>query len=162
MSEGCALVIFGSKGQGHNGLITKNVKLGKMNPALNGFPIAPIIMKLHTKTPHESRMCPIDFWVKRSRWQCIDYWKWIMLHIFFPFTPIIMKLHTETPHESRNFGSKSQRSRSQCIDSWKWFMLHNCFPFTSAIIKLYMYALMIMGSNVKVTMHWLLKMVYVA
>ena len=25
-----------------------------------------MIMKLHTLTPHESRMCPIDFGVKRS------------------------------------------------------------------------------------------------
>ena len=35
----------------------------------NCFPFTPIIMKLHMQTPHESRMCPIDFEVKRSRSQ---------------------------------------------------------------------------------------------
>ena len=33
-------------------------------PAHNCFPFTPIIMKLHMQTPHESRMCPIDFKVK--------------------------------------------------------------------------------------------------
>ena len=45
-------------------------------PAHNCFPFTPIIMKLHMQTPHESRMCPIDFEVKRSRSQCMNYWKW--------------------------------------------------------------------------------------
>ena len=35
--------------------------------AHNCFPFTPIIMKLHMQTPHESRMCPIDFEVKRSK-----------------------------------------------------------------------------------------------
>ena len=38
---------------------------------------------------------------QRSRSQCIDYWKWLMLHNCFPFTSIIMKLHTKTPLELR-------------------------------------------------------------
>ena len=42
-------------------------------PAHNCFPFTPIIMKLHMQTPHESRMCPIDLEVKRSRSQCINY-----------------------------------------------------------------------------------------
>ena len=34
----------------------------------NCFPFTPaIIMKLHRKTPHEPRMCPMDFGVKRSK-----------------------------------------------------------------------------------------------
>ena len=33
-------------------------------PAHNCFPFTPIIMKLHMQTPHEARMCPIDFEVK--------------------------------------------------------------------------------------------------
>ena len=86
-------------------------------------------------------MGPVDFGVKRSRSQCIDYWKWLMLHNSFPFTSIITKLHTKTPM-SRGcglmiLGSKGQRSRSQCIDCWKWLMLHNCFPFTFIIMKLH-------------------------
>ena len=36
-------------------------------PAHNCFPFTPIIMKLHMQTPHESRMCPINFEVKRSK-----------------------------------------------------------------------------------------------
>ena len=36
-------------------------------PAHNCFPFTPIIMKLHMQTPHESRMCPIDVEVKRSK-----------------------------------------------------------------------------------------------
>ena len=72
-------------------------------PAHNCFPFTPIIMKLHMQTPHEARMCPIDFEVKgqRSRSQCINYWKWFPAHNCFPFTPIIMKLHMQTPHEAR-------------------------------------------------------------
>ena len=35
----------------------------------NCFPFTPIIMKLHTKAPHESRMCPMDFWVKLDKGQ---------------------------------------------------------------------------------------------
>ena len=36
-------------------------------PADNCFPFTHIIMKLHMQTPHESRMCAIDFEVKRSK-----------------------------------------------------------------------------------------------
>ena len=36
-------------------------------PAHTCFPFTPIIMKLHMQTPHASRMCPIDFEVKRSK-----------------------------------------------------------------------------------------------
>ena len=36
-------------------------------PAHNCFPFTPIIMKLHMQTPHEARMCPIDFEVKRTK-----------------------------------------------------------------------------------------------
>ena len=75
---------------------------------------------------------------QRSRSQCIDYWKWFLLHSCFILTPKIMNLHTQTPYELRmcfiDVGFK--RSRSQCIDYWKWFLAHNYFPFTSAIIKL--------------------------
>ena len=35
----------------------------------NSFPFTPIIMKLHTKTPNELRMCPIDFWGQKIKGQ---------------------------------------------------------------------------------------------
>ena len=38
--------------------------LGKIVQSHNCLPFISIIMKLHTQTPHESRMCPIDIWVK--------------------------------------------------------------------------------------------------
>ena len=161
--------------------------LGKMILMHNCFPFIPIIIKLHTKSPHESRMCPMDFLVKRSSSQCIDYWKLLMLHNCFPFTLITMKLYTKTLHESRmcsiDFGV--QRSRSQCIDYWKWLMLHNCFPFTlimkfhtktpheprmcsmdfwvqrsrSHCIDYWKWSMLHnCFPKVKVTMHWLMKM----
>ena len=50
-------------------------------------------MELHILGPHESRMCPIYFGVKRSRYWCIDH-----------------ELHTPAPYESRmcpiDFGVK--------------------------------------------------------
>ena len=104
----------------------------------NCFPFTPIIMKLHMQTPHEARMCPIDFEVQRSRSQCINYWKWFPAHNCFPFTPIIMKLHMQTPHESRMCPIDFEVKRSQCINYWKWFPAHNCFPFTPIIMKLHM------------------------
>ena len=143
------------------------------------FPITPIIMKLHTQTPHESRMCSIDFGVERSRSQCIDYRKWFMLHNFFSFTIIIIKLHTQTTHESRmcyimKLHIKAelmmwtndfwlQRSKSQYFGYWKCVMAHNCFLFTSIIMKLHtqiphelLYRFW--GPKNKVSIHWLLKM----
>ena len=55
------------KGQGHNALITGKIRYGNMNPAHNFFPFTPIVMQLHTQTPHESRICPTYFGVKRSK-----------------------------------------------------------------------------------------------
>ena len=67
-------------------------------------------------------------------------------------------------------GSKVQRSRSQCIDYWKWLMSHNCFPFTPIIMELNTKThhesricpmdVRVKMSKVKVTMQWLLKMVF--
>ena len=42
----------------------------------------PITMRLHTKTRHESRMCPIDLGVQRSRSHCVDNWKCCILIAF--------------------------------------------------------------------------------
>ena len=90
-------------------------------------------MKLYTQTPHEPRMCPIDFWPKRqrSRLKCYCY----------PFSPIIMKLNLQTTHELRmcpiNFGVKRSKVKVTCMDYLKQFMLHNCFPLTPIIMKFY-------------------------
>ena len=74
----------------------------------------PMILKLHTLVPHASRVCPIDFEVKRSK-EDVNNW--------FPVTfwDMIMKLHILlAPRGSRMcpiyFGV--QRSRSWDIDDW--------------------------------------------
>ena len=46
-SRGCALLIFGSKSQ-------------RSRSQCNCYPFSPIITKLHTQTPIELRMCPVD------------------------------------------------------------------------------------------------------
>ena len=94
-------------------------------PAHNCFPFTLIIMKLHMQTPHETRMCPIDFEVQRSRSQYINYWKWFPAHNYFLFTPIIMKLHMQTPHESRMcpIDFEVKRSRSQIVPAGVFFPL---------------------------------------
>ena len=63
MSQGCALLILGSKGQRSR---SWRMVIWKWFPYDNWLCNQPMIMKLHTLTPHESRMCPIDFGVKRS------------------------------------------------------------------------------------------------
>ena len=79
----------------------------------NCFPFTPIIMKRHTKTPHEARMNPWILWSKGQRSQCIDYFKWLMLHNCFPFTHIIMKFHTTTSDDSRMLPMDFQVKRSK-------------------------------------------------
>ena len=63
MSQGCALLILRSKGQRSR---SWRMVIWKWFPYDNWLCYQPMIMKLHTLTPHESRMCPIDFGVKRS------------------------------------------------------------------------------------------------
>ena len=47
--------------------IAISVKIHETVKLIVCFPFTPIIMKLHMQTPHELRMCPIDFEVKRSK-----------------------------------------------------------------------------------------------
>ena len=63
MSQGCALLILRSKGQRSR---SWRMVIWKWFPDDNWLCNQPMIMKLHTLTPRESRMCPIDFGVKRS------------------------------------------------------------------------------------------------
>ena len=63
MSQGCALLILRSKGQRSR---SWRMVIWKWFPDDNWLCNQPMIMKLHTLTPHESRMCPIDFGAKRS------------------------------------------------------------------------------------------------
>ena len=76
MSQGCALLILGSKGQRSRSWI---IDVWKWFPDHNWLCNPPMIMKLHTLAPHESRMCPIDFGVKRSKVKVMahDYLKMV-------------------------------------------------------------------------------------
>ena len=58
MSRGCALLIFGSKGQRPR---SQCMNYRKLFTSHNCYPFTPIIMKPHTQTSHELRMFPIDF-----------------------------------------------------------------------------------------------------
>ena len=75
MSQGCALLILRSKGQRSR---SWRMVIWKWFPYDNWLCNQPMIMKLHTLTPHESRMCPIDFGSKgqRSRSWRMVIWKW--------------------------------------------------------------------------------------
>ena len=99
MSQGCALLILRSKGQRSR---SWRMVIWKWFPDDNWLCNKPMIMKLHTLTHHESRMCPIDFEVKRSRsWRMVIFWKWFPDDNWLCNQPMIMKLHTLTHHESR-------------------------------------------------------------
>ena len=134
MSSGCVLLIFRSKGKGHNALISIN---GLCH--IIALPLHLLSWNFTHRLPMSLGRGLLNFRVKRSRPQCIYYWKWFMLHNSFAITSIIMKIHTQTPHELRvfpvDFGV--QRSRSQCIDYWKWLLAHHWFPFINTIMKLH-------------------------
>ena len=104
----------------------------------NCFSFAPIIMKLHTKTPLELRMCPIDFGVKRSKVNVTMHWflKMFSWHIIALSLRIQSWNFTHRPPWVEYMPywyidlSKCQRS-SQCIDFWKCFL---------GTLSLYLYA----------------------
>ena len=164
MSQGCGLVIFGSRGQKSGSQCIDNWKLqGKVKIfwCITAFPLHLSSRNFAQRLP-SSRVCAL--WIsgskgQRSRLQCIDNWKWFMSHNW----NFIQRLPLSRGYALWVSGSKGERSRSQCVDIWKWFMSHICFPFTSIILKLHTktpHELMIcpMGfgvkmSKVKVTMH---------
>ena len=95
MSQGCALLILRSKGQRSR---SWRMVIWKWFPDDNWLFNQPMIMKLHTLTHHESRMCPIDFEVKRVKGQghgawlfengfrtitdsVINQWSWNFIHL---------------------------------------------------------------------------------
>ena len=105
----------------------------------NCFQFTPIIMNLHTKTPHELRMC---LWALGSKGQghnALIAVNGLCCIIAFNLHLSSWNFYTKTPHELRMcpMGSRVQRSRSQCIDNWKLFMSHNCFISTPIIMKLH-------------------------
>ena len=99
-------------------------KMFQSLPRIAAFPLQPsIIMKLHTQTPHESKMCPINYGVKRSRSHCIDCWKRCMLYNCFPFRHIIIKNFKQTSHTDSLWVDNFWVKRSTVTMHW---LLKNC------------------------------------
>ena len=136
MSQGCALLILGSKGQRSR---SWRMVIWKWFPDDNWLCNQPMIMKLHTLTHHESRMRPIDFEVQRSRSWRMVIWKWFPDDNWLYNQPMVMKLHTLTHHESRMrpIDFEVQRSRSWRMVIWKWFPDDNWLCNQPMIMKLH-------------------------
>ena len=102
MSQGCALLILGSKGQRSRSWI---IDVWKWFPDHNWLCNPPMIMKLHTLAPHESRMCPIDFGVKRSKVKVMDYRCCLSIHLMLTFLINFWVALYPCTNESRMFNS---------------------------------------------------------
>ena len=101
----------------------------------------PMIMKLHTLAPHESRMCPIDFGVKgqgHGAWlfengfrtitdSVINLWSWNFIHLLTMSQGCALLI----------LRSKGQRSRSWGMVIWKWFPDDNWLCNQPMIMKLH-------------------------
>ena len=171
MSQGCALLILGSKGQRSR---SWRVVIWKWFPDDNWLCNPPMIMKLHTLAPHESRMRPIDFGVKgqgHGAWlfengfrtitdSVIHLWSWNFIHLL-PMSQGCALLI---------LGSKGQRSRSWRMVIWKWFPDDNWLYNPPMIMKLHTLTphesrmcpidFEVKRSKVKVMAHGYLKMVH--
>ena len=124
MSRGCALLILGSKGQGHNALITENGLW-----CIIAFPLH-VLSWNFTQRPHVSRMCPFDFGIQgqsalitENGWRCIIAFP---LHLFIHRLPVSLYIYYhETSYndcpwlEDVPYWYRGSWSRSQCFDNWK-------------------------------------------
>ena len=141
MSGGCALRILGSKcdGQGHNTLITEKGKISH-----SCFLFTPVIMKLRTKNPHESRMCHMDFDVKRSKIKVTMHWLLKMFNV-----ALLLSLYTyhhetsyKTPNELRICPIDFEVKRSFALS-----LHHSIWNVTQRIPLRRGYVLLIFGSK---------------
>ena len=174
MSQGCALLILRSKGQRSR---SWRMVIWKWFPDDNWLCNQPMIMKLHTLTHHESRMCPIDFEVKRSKVKVmahgylfengfrtitdsvINQWSWNFIHLLTMSQGCALLI----------LRSKGQRSRSWRMVIWKWFPDDNWLCNQPMIMKLHTLThhesrmrpidFEVKRSKVKVMAHGYLKMV---
>ena len=81
MSQGCTLLILGLKGQRSRSQCFDNWKWLMSH---NSFPFTHIIMWGNTKTPHESRICPMDIKVKSQGHNTLILENGLCLIIDFP------------------------------------------------------------------------------
>ena len=103
-----------------------------------------MIMKLLTLTPHESRMCPIDFGVKGQ-----GHWAWLIVTGFLTIIDSVIKLwswnfvHLLLMNQGCALlilRSKGQRSRSRRMINCKWFPDYNWLCNQLMIMKLHTHA----------------------
>ena len=125
MSQRCALLILGSKGQRSR---SWRMVIWKWFPDDNWLCNQPMIMKLHTLTHHESRMRPYWFWGQKVKGQ--GHGAWLFENGFRTITDSVINLwswnfiHLLTMSQGCALlilRSKGQRSRSWCMVIWKWF-----------------------------------------
>ena len=114
-------------------------------------------MKLHTLTPHESRMHPIDFKVKGQ-----GHGAWLILNCYWFITDSVIKLqswnfiHLLPMSQRCTLLTLRSKVKAWGSDDWKWFPDHNWYCNPPMIIKLHMLApmsqgcaILISGSKVK-------------
>ena len=108
---------------------------------------------------------------QRSRSQCIDYWKWFLVHNCFRITPIVMKLLQTLPMSLTlrgvllNLDSKDQGHNASIAENGLYcliaFSLHlsslHCTTRPPWVEDL---SFIFQGQKVKVTTHWLLYMFF--
>ena len=129
MSQGCILLISGSKGQGHGALMIENGFWTITDPVIHlwswNF--------MHLLSMSQGCTLLISGSKGHGHWG-INYWKWFPDHNWPCNPPMIMTRHALAPYESRMYllisESKGQRSRSRGIDYWKRIPEHNwpCNP----------------------------------
>ena len=94
MSQGSSLLTSGSKGQRSRSLF---IDFWKWLMLHNCFPLTPMIMKLHTKTPLEWRVCPIGVRVKRSKVKVTMQW------LLFLWCITAFPLHLQSSNFTQRF-----------------------------------------------------------
>ena len=146
MSQGCALLILGSKGQRSRSWI---IDVWKWFPDHNWLCNPPMIMKLHTLAPHESRMCPIDFGVKgqghglsmfENGFRTItDYvihlWSWNFIHLL-PMSQgcaLLILGSKGQGHGLSMFENGFRTITDYVIHLWSWNFIHLLLNFWVAL-----------------------------
>ena len=136
MSQGCALLILGSKGQGHGAWLFENGFRTITDSVINLWSWNFI----HLLTMSQGcALLILRSKGQRSRSWRMVIWKWFPDDNWLCNQPMIMKLHTLTHHESRMhpIDFEVQRSRSWRMVIWKWFPDDNWLCNQPMIMKLH-------------------------
>ena len=160
MSQGCALLILRSKGQRSR---SWHMVIWKWFPDDNWLCNQPMIMKLHTLTPHESRMRPIDFEVKgqgHGAWlfengfrtitdSVINLWSWNFIHLLTMSQgcALLILRSKGQGHSAWLFENGFRTITDSVINLWSWNFIH-LLPMSQRC------ALLILGSKGQRSRSW--------